>query len=98
MLRGNGQNFPLYENVDNRLAASQYPSADFTTFLNFFGGKIIKLTPAHLSEVPTRFDVGDTHYDFVTQQRVGLDLKMATTFRGTQTHTSTGKPNDSDND
>lgn len=59
---------------------------------------MMELTPLDLCKEPRCFDVSTSSYDFASQRRVGLDTSLATTFRATQTHSSSGKPNDSDND
>ena len=58
----------------------------------------MEITPEDLCKEPNAFDVSNSHYDFASQRRVGLDTSMATTFRATQTHSGSGRPNDSDND
>ena len=58
----------------------------------------MKLTPVDLAQAATGFDVAQSHYDFTTQRRTGLETALATTFRATQTHNGAGKPNDNDND
>ncbi len=58
----------------------------------------MEVTPADLAKPTRGFDVSASRYDLVAQRRIGLDTSLATTFRATQTHTGSGKPNDNDND
>ena len=58
----------------------------------------MQITPLDICCPPNDFDVSKSHYDFATQRRIGLVTSMATTFRATQTHSGSGKPNDNDND
>jgi hypothetical protein len=53
-----------------------------------------------LVKKPLIITLPDAEYNFHKQTRFHsqLNIKMAVTFRGTQTHNSQGKPNDNDND